>query len=237
MDSEKIVDSVRFLLSSVSKLTDRFVESNEASRRSYDRLRQDIDGLADRLGKVETDLANSRDHQLMSAVNADLRPSELPVKPGDEKQAIPSLNLPLDGILDTYRTSPALLQPFARPCSISGRTLSGKISEVELEVCAQGSSWLIVSHDGDWLLFPRPGLITRRSQIKSLERLFEIDAEPVPPAVPELLEPGRANVVEYGRRWYLGKKGRIGLQPDTLQVSLENRLRQLETRLRTLEKG
>jgi len=237
MNSEKVVDSVRFLLSSVSKLTDRFVESNEASRQSYNQLRQDLDCLADRLGKIEADLANSRDQQLMSAVNADLRVPELPVKPGEEKRAIPALNLPLDGILETYRTSPALLQPFARPCSITGRTLSGKISEVELEVFAQGSSWLIESQDGDWLLFPRPGLITRRSQIQSLERLFEIEAEPVPPALLELLEPGRANVVEYGTRWYLGTKGRIGLQPDTLQVSLENRLRQLETRLRTLEKG
>jgi hypothetical protein len=237
MNSEKVVDSIRFLLSSVSKLTDRFVESNEANRKSYNQLRHDIDELADRIGKIEADFANSRDKQLMSAVNADLRISELPIKPGEERRAIPALNLPLDGILETYRTSPALIQPFVRPCSITGRTLTGKISEVELEVFAQGTSWLVENQDGEWLLFPRPGLITRRSQIQNLERLFEIEAEPVPPAVLELLEPGRANVIEYGTRWYLRTKGRIGLQADTLQVSLENRLRQLENRLQTLEKG
>ncbi len=235
MDTEKIIDSVRFLLSSVSRLTDRFVESTELTRRSCHQLKQDIDGVAERIGKVEAGLAELRDQQLLSRFNVDQRALELPVKPGEEKLAIPALNLPLDGIVETYRTSPALLQPFARACSITGRTLSGMISEVELEVFAHGTTWIVETQDGEWLLFPRPGLVTRRSQIQSLERLFEIEAEPVPPAVLELLEPGRANVVEYGTRWYLGAKGRIGLQPDTLQVSLETRLRHLESRLKAIE--
>jgi hypothetical protein len=68
-------------------------------------------------------------------------------------------------------------------------------------------------------------------------RLFEVEAEVVLPAELELLEPGKANVVEFGRRWYLGTKGRIGLQQDALQVSLENRLRSLELRLKTLEES
>ncbi len=237
MDSEKVVDSVRFLLSSVSKLTDRFVESNESTKRSYNKLRQDIDGLMERLGKVEFCLANWKDQQLISSVSPEMSSLEPTVKQGDEKLAINALNLPIDGILETYRSSPALLQPFARACSVTGRTLSGMISEVELEVFAQGTTWLVETQDGEWLLFPRPGLVTRRSQIQSLERLFDIEAEPVPPAVLELLEPGRANVVEYGRRWYLGTKGRLGLQPDTLKVSLENRLRLLESRMRAIEDG
>lgn len=235
MDSDKIVESIKFLLNSVSKLSDRFLESNEATRRSFEHVRQDVDVLLERLGRVESDFVNWRDQQLIAGDHIEVRKPELPVKPGQEKQAIPALNLPLEGILETYRTSPALLQPFARACSVSARTLSGMVSEVELEVFAQGTTWIVETQDGEWLLFPRPGLVTRRSQIQSLERLFEIEAEPEPPAVLELLDPGCANVVEYGRRWYLAAKGRLGLQPDPLQVSLENRLRLLELRIQSLE--
>ena len=237
MDSDKVVDSIKFLLNSVSKLSDRFLESNEATKRSFTHVRQDVDDLLDRLGRLESDLIGWRDQQLKAAEHSPTRHPELPVKPGQEKIMIPALNLPLDGILETYRTSPSLLQPFARACSVSGRTLSGMISEVELEVFAQGTTWIIETQDGEFLLFPRPGLLSRRSQIQSLERLFEIEAEAEPPAVLDLLEPGRVNVVEYGRRWYLGAKGRLGLQSDPLQVSLENRLRQLESRLKAIEEA
>lgn len=237
MDSDKVVDSIKFLLNSVSKLSDRFLESNEATKRSFEHVRQDVDDLLARLGQVEADLANWRDQQLFAGEQSLVRQPELPVKPGQEKIAIPALNLPHDGILEAYRTSPSLLQPFARACSVSGRTLSGMISEIELEVFAQGTTWIVETQDGEWLLFPRPGLVNRRSQIQSLERLFEIEDEAEPPAVLELLEPGRANVVEYGRRWYLGAKGRLGMQADPMQVSLENRLRQLESRLKAIEEA
>ena len=235
MDSDKIVDSIKFLLNSVSKLSDRFLDSNEATRRSFEHVRQDVDDMLERLGRLEADVLNWRDQQLKVADYSVSPQPELPVKAGQDKLAVPALNLPLDGILETYRTSPSLLQPFARACSVSGRTLSGMISEVELEVFAQGTTWLVETQDGEWLLFPRPGLISRRSQIQSMERLFEIEAEAEPPAILELLEPGRANVVEYGRRWYLGAKGRLGMQADPLQVSLENRLQQLESRLKAIE--
>lgn len=237
MDSDKVVDSIKFLLNSVSKLSDRFLESNEATKRSFEHVRQDVDDLLARLGQVEADLAIWRDQQLLAGEQSLVRQPELLVKPGQEKIAIPALNLSLDGILETYRTSPSLLQPFARACSVSGRTLSGMISEIELEVFAQGTTWIVETQDGEWLLFPRPGLVSRRSQIQSLERLFAIEDEAEPPAVLELLEPGRANVVEYGRRWYLGAKGRLGMQADPLQVSLENRLRQLESRLKAIEEA
>jgi len=235
MDSDKVVDSIKFLLNSVSKLSDRFLESNEATRRSFNHVRQDVDDLQERLGRLESDLVDWRDQQLKAADHSPSRQPELPVKPGQEKIVIPALNLPLNGILETYQTSPSLLQPFSRACSVSGRTLSGMISEVELEVFAQGTTWIVETQDGEWLLFPRPGLVNRRSQIQSLERLFEIEAEAELPAVLELLEPGRVNVVEYGRRWNLGAKGRLGLQADPLQVSLENRLRNIEARLKDIE--
>lgn len=237
MDSDKIVESIKFLINSVSKLSDRFLESNEATRRSFNHVRQDIDDLLERLGRLEADLSNWRDQQLIAADRPAARQPELPVKAGQEKLAIQILNMPLDGILEAYRISPALLQPFSRVCSVSGRTLSGMISEVELEVFAQGTAWIIETQDGEWLLFPRPGLLSRRSQIQSLERLFEIEAEAEPPAVLELLEPARVHVVEYGRRWYLGAKGRLGLHSDPLQVSLENRLRKLESRLKAIEEA
>jgi hypothetical protein len=109
------------------------------------------------------------------------------------------------------------------------------IDEVELEVFAQGTTWLIETQDGDWLLFPRPGLINRRSQLQNLQRLFEIDGQLDPPADVDLLMPGRADVVEHGRRWYLSTKGRIGLQDDPMHVSLETRLARLDDRLKAIE--
>ena len=94
---------------------------------------------------------------------------------------------------------------------------------------------MIETLDGEWLLLPRPGLISRSSQIQSLERLFEIEENAKPPAELELLKPGKADVIEHGRRWYLATKGRVGLLTDPLKISLENRLRQLESRLKDLE--
>jgi hypothetical protein len=237
MDSDKVVDSIKFLLNSVSKLSDRFLESNEVTRRSFNHVRQDVDDMLQRLGRLEADLLIWRDQQLKGAAYSVSPQPELPVKAGQDKLAIPALNLPFDGILETYRTSPSLLQPFARSCSVSGRSLTGMISEVELEVFAHGTTWIVETQAGEWLLFPRPGLVSRRSQIQSLVRLFDIEEEAEPPALLELLEPGRLNVVEYGRRWYLGAKGRLGMQSDPLQVSLENRLRQLESRLKAIEEA
>jgi len=237
MDDAKAIESIKFLLNSVSKLSDRFLESTDSSRRSLEHVRNDLDALIERLSRVEADLVNWRDQQLIGDQPAAQRTRELPVKPGQENRQIPALNLPHEAILDTYRNTPALLQPFARPCSVSGRTLSGQIADVELEVFAQGTTWMVETQDGEWLLLPRPGLLSRRSQVQSLERMYEIETAANLPAQLELLEPGRATVVEYGRRWYLSAKGRIGLQPDPLQISLEQRLARLEARLKTLEQA
>jgi len=235
MNSEKAIESIKFLLNSVSKLSERFLESKEATRRSFEKVGQDIDDLLRRLKLVEDDALNWRDQQLVISDKMVREPVELPIKPGQEKQLIPAINLPNEAILEAYRNSPVLLQPFSRSCSISARTLSGMIDEIEIEVFAQGSTWIIETQDGNWLVLPRPGMLTRRSQIQSLARLFEIKDDPELPAELELLEPGRANVVEHGRRWYLAAKGRIGLQSDPLQLSLESRLKNLEERLRAME--
>lgn len=84
----------------------------------------------------------------------------------------PALNLPVDGLRDVYRNTPSLLQPFSRSCSVSARTLSGSIPEQELEVLAQGTSWIIELNDGEWVLLPRPGILKRQRQMESLRRLF-----------------------------------------------------------------
>ena len=115
--------------------------------------------------------------------------------------------MPLGGLLDVYRNSPALLQPFARPCSISGKTLSGEISEIELEVFSQGTTWVIETQDGEWVLVPRPGMLQRQKQVEGLGRLFEISVDGVLPAEVELLRAGATTVIEHGRRWYLKQKG------------------------------
>lgn len=235
MDNQKVTDTLKFLLSSVSKLSDRFLDSTDSTRRNIEQVTSKIDSLIERISRLEADLTNWRDQQLASDRPTVVKTRDLPVKPGQERVSIPALNLSRERILETYRSSPALLQPFTRSCTVSGRTLSGMIDEIELEVFAQGTTWLIETQDGDWLLFPRPGLVNRRSQLQSLLRLFQIEGETEPPAELDLLEPARANVVEHGRRWYLSSKGRIGLQLDPLQTSLETRLMRLEARLKRLE--
>jgi hypothetical protein len=230
MDTDRLIDSVKFLLKGVRQLSDRFVETNENIARSFEKVSKNIGDLSDRIDQIEAELQNLRDQELI-AVDSSRRSPELPVRSDQQDLVIPVLNLPIEAMLDVYRNTPVLLQPFARACSVSGRTLSGTISEVELEVFAQGTTWIIETQDGDWMLFPRPGLLQRQTQIESLGRFFEVQAEPPLPAELDLLMPGTATVVQHGRRWYLKEKGEIGVHSDPLQRSLELRIRLLEQRL------
>jgi len=231
MDLEKIVDSVKFTLKSVRQLSDRFVEVNDNTARSFESVRQDIDELAGRIERLEAELANLCDQRLIAA-SANSRSVDLPVSQEARAQLIPVLNLSISALLDVYRNTPSLLQPFARPCSLTGRTLSGSISEIELEVFAQGTSWMIELQDGEWVLLPRPGMLQRQTQVESLSRLFDIEAEAPLPGELELLRAGMATVVEHGRRWYLKERGAIGILSDPLQHSMEQRLRLLEEKMK-----
>lgn len=233
MELDRLIESVKFLLKSVRQLSDRFVETNAGITRSFENVCEDVNELAERIEKIESELLNLRDQALVSADPLGRAP-ELPVRSDQKDLVIPALNLPLDALLDVYRNTPALLQPFARACSVSGRTLSGSISEVELEVFAQGTTWIIETQDGDWVLVPRPGMLQRQTQVESLSRFFQLDSEASLPAELDLLRPGMATVVEHGRRWYLKEKGLIGIHSDLLQRSLEQRIRSLEQRLNDL---
>ena len=234
MDSDKLYESVKFLLRSVRQLSDRFVENNDKLSRSFEAVREDISDLCQRLAAIEQDLEAFRDRELLAA-EGPAPPISLPVPAGQEARLIPALNLPLEGLLDAYRSSPALLQPFARPCSVSGRSLSGELKEVELEAFAQGSTWMIELQDGSWQLLPRPGVLSRSTQLQSLERFFEISGSAKLPVELDLLQPAVATSVEHGRRWLLTARGRIGAAADPLQRSLEQRLSALERGLVKLQ--
>lgn len=234
MESEKLFESVKFLLRSVRQLSDRFVENNEKLTRSFEAVRTDINDLSCRLEAIEKDLQAFRDRELLAGEVAG-RPITLPVASGQAELTIPALNLPVEGLLDAYRSAPALLQPFARPCSVSGRSLSGELKDIELEAFAQGSTWMIELQDGSWQLLPRPGVLSRPTQLQSLERFFAISGSTELPAELELLQPAVATSVEHGRRWMLTTKGMIGVEAEPLQRSLEQRLRRLEQGLQRLE--
>jgi len=234
MESDKLFESVRFLLRSVRQLSDRFVENNEKSIRRFAAVRADIIDLSCRLEAIEKDLQAFRDRELLAGEMTG-RSITLPVPAGHEDLTIPALNLPLEGLLDAYRSAPALLQPFARPCSVSGRSLSGELKDVELEAFAQGSTWMIELQDGSWQLLPRPGVLSRQTQLQSLERFYAISGSTELPAELELLQPAVATSVEHGRRWMLTAKGRLGVEADPLRRSLEQRLRALEQTLQRLE--
>ena len=230
MEADKLVQSVKFLLRSVRDLSDRFVESNQGISNTFNSVYDDIRGIQEQLDAIRLSVDNAIDEQLLSSDSARVK-RELPVKEDEKQHLIPALNLPLEGLLDVYRNTPVLLQPFARPCSISGKTLSGEIAEVELEVFVQGTTWVIETQDGDWVLVPRPGMLQRQKQVEGLGRLFELATDGLLPAEVELLKPGSATVIEHGRRWYLKEKGEIGIQTDPLQRSLEQRLALIEQKL------
>jgi len=236
MESEKIVESVKFLLKSVRQLSDRFVEANDGISTTFDNVFSDVNELRIRLQELDEALVNLRDQQLIGGTA--VRPApELPVSEAHKDKAVPALNLPNEAVLDVYRNTPALLEPFSRPCSVSGKTLSGELDEVELEVFAQGTTWIIEMQTGDWVMVPRPGMLQRQTQLDGLSRLFNVIDEAALPAEFELLSFSTAPVIEHGRRWYLKAKGDIGVVSNPLEQSLEQRLRRIEDQLQSLTKS
>ena len=230
MDSDKIVESVKFLLKSVRQLSDRFVEANEGISTTFDNVMSDVKELKTRLQSLDEGFAEIRDQQLISGEGSRGAP-ELPTSAEQRDKVFPVLNLPNEAVLDVYRNTPALLEPFARPCSVSGKTLSGELDEVELETFAQGTTWAIELQNGDWVLVPRPGMLQRQTQLDGLSRIFNVVDEAVLPAEVDLLSFSTATVVEHGRRWYLKEKGDIGVLSNPLEQSLETRLRRIEDQL------
>ena len=230
MDSDKIVESVKFLLKSVRQLSDRFVEANEGISTTFDNVMSDVKELKTRLQSLDEGFADIRDQQLISGEGSRGAP-ELPTSAEQSDKVFPVLNLPNEAVLDVYRNTPALLEPFARPCSVSGKTLSGELDEVELETFAQGTTWAIELQNGDWVLVPRPGMLQRQTQLDGLSRIFNVVDEAALPAEVDLLSFSTATVVEHGRRWYLKEKGDIGVLSNPLEQSLETRLRRIEDQL------
>ena len=233
MDEIRLVESIKYLLSSVKKLTDSFVALEKRVTFSFKNLAADVDNLLDRIELLEKKLIDLRDGNPPTGLPTTR--TEFPVNPETKEQLVPRLNLPLDGILDVYATTPMLLEPFSRPCSVTGRTLSGEIDEVELEVFNQGTTWALESLEGAWLLVPRPGSLERRTQLETLERLYTIEGVKELPVLLQLIEPAKAVAVQHGQRWQLSQKGRLSVNPDPLRVSMDERLLLLEDRLAKLE--
>ena len=233
MDSDKLIDSVKFLLKSVQQISDRFVEANQGISATFDKVYVDTNEAKTRLEKLEKGINEMRDQQLVNGSSSRAAP-DLPMKLDQNEKVFPALNLPSESVLDVYRNTPALLEPFARPCSVSGKTLSGEVKEIELEVFVQGTTWIIELQNGDWVLVPRPGTLQRQTQLEGLGRIFNVKNENGLPAEIELLSLSTATVVEHGRRWYLKNKGDIGIQSNPLQRSLEQRLRKIEDQLEIL---
>ncbi|MBC1260291.1 hypothetical protein FQK07_03240 [Synechococcus sp. BSF8S] len=233
MEESKIVESLKFLLSSVKKLSDSFITTEKKLTRSFDNVAADVVDLQERIEWLEKQLVDLSDGALVSS-RTQMTPG-LPVRPGSEERVVPAINLPLEDILDVYASTPALLEPFSRPCSVSARTLSGEIEEVELEMFVQGTTWALEALDGVWLLVPRPGTLERRTQLESLERLYAIEGVKELPALLQLIEPASAMVVVHGRRWQLRQKGLLSVNPDPLRVSTAERLANLERRIARLE--
>lgn len=247
MSDDKLVETIKFLLNSVKKLSDTFVESESRVKRSFEGVATDVEALSQRLQWLERVLEERAAAAAGSVEDGDASgsggkgsreavvESQLPVVRGTEEFRVPVLNLPVETIVEVYANSPILLEPFSRPCSLTGRTLSGEIDEMELEVFAQGSTWVVESQPGGWLLIPRPGSLERKTSLQSLERLYVIEGVRQLPVLLHLNRPALLDAVEVGRRWQLREKGHLSVTPDPLRVGLTERMASLEQRLALLE--
>lgn len=218
-------DAIDFLLESLLKVSDTVVG-----------LRDRVQVLEERLQALEQRQLDS-DDQLRLLRQGALEAPTLPVRPGSEERPVPSLNLPLEKVLEVYVESPQLLLPFVRPCALTARSLQGLPEPVELELMLQGNYWMLELEDQSCWLLPRPGLLERPGQLMSLERLFSIEERRPLPAELQLLSPARALASEQGRRWVLKDPGVLKMQLDPLRQPLVRQLAQLQERLERLEQA
>ena len=151
------------------------------------------------------------------------------------KHVIPVLNLPVETILEAYTAAPVLLEPCSRPCYVTARILYGETDAIELEVTTHGNSWSLETADSEWLLIPRPGLLERRHQPQSLERLFVVNGTQALPSTLQLIRPALLEPVVAACRWQLAEKGLLDASPDPTRVSITGRPANLEERLSALE--
>lgn len=230
---EKVIASIKFLLTSVRKLSDSFLESEDRVKQGFAGIASDIDELVKRIESMERQVVDLSDRELVRG-RANVEP-QLAVAEATKEYIVPILNIPTEQIVEIYSTNPVLLEPFSRPCSLSGRTLSGEIEDVELETFAQGSAWAVETKDQGWVLLPRPGSLQRRTQVHSLERLYEIEGAKSLPAILYLLRPAKIEAVVFGRRWQLQEKGLLGVHPDPVRTGVSERIAAIEQRLSVLE--
>lgn len=239
---DKVVETIKFLLTSVKKLSDTFVESEGKVKRGFNGVATDMEEMRQRLDWLEQELEARSDNGERSSLGGSgqgarmaVVETQLPVVEGTSEFRFPVLNLPLETIVEVYANTPILLEPFSRACSLTGRTLSGEIDALELELFAQGSTWVLQNQTGGWLLIPRPGSLERKTSLQSLERLYVISGVKQLPALLHLIRPAQLDAVVAGRRWQLREKGQLSVSPDPLRVGLSERMASLEQRLALLE--
>ena len=233
-DVARYVETVKYLMTSTRKLSEAFQESDVRIRRGFTNVASDIEDVERRLAQVEAQLINVRDLSL--GLQREQAPA-FPTETATANVVIPALNLPVDTIIEVYASAPVLLEPFSRPCSVTARSLNGEIDSTELEVTTYGTTWSLETADSEWLLIPRPGLLERRHQLQSLERLFVINGIQALPATLQLVRPALVEPVVAGCRWQLTEKGLLDASPDPTRVSFAGQLARLEERLSVLEAG
>lgn len=229
---DKLVETVRFLMASTRKLSDSFQESESRVRRGFSDVAEDVEEIDQRLAAVEAQLVGIRDSAL--SLHRQRLP-ELPVVETTTDRVIPALNLPLETILDVYASAPILLEPFSRPCALTAKTLNGETASIELEVSPQALTWVLEADEMGWLLMPRPGILERAHQLRSLQRLFEIKGGDCLPAQLQLLRPALLDSVVLGQKWQLVELGILDVNPDPTKVSFTERFSKIEERLAALE--
>jgi len=232
MAARSTADVIDFLLESLLKLSDTVVSVRDQLQ-VLEQRHLALEESQQALGQRQLDLEDQA--RLIRQVQLEV--PALPMRPGTEERPVPTLNLPLDKVVEVYLETPGLLAPFARPCALSARSLDGSLEAVELEVIPQGNYWMLELQEESCWLFPRPGLLERPSQLPSLERLFTIEQRRPLPADLVLLAPARALASEQGRRWVLQESGILSMQLDQLRQPLVRRLADLEQRLARLEMG
>jgi len=234
-DIDRVIETVTVLKGSTLKLVKSFQESENRLRGAYSHVAGDIEALEKRLDAVDEKLMEIALEINNLTVSLQRTGPELPTMDATSSGVIPGLNLSLETILDVYVSAPMLLEPFARPCSITAQTLNGQIRCVELEIATHSMTWVIEVAQLGWILIPRPGSLKRSHQWQSLQRLFEIRGDKAIPSSLHLLRPALLESVVLGKKWQVILPGILDTSAENPRHSLEERISSVEKRLRILE--
>jgi hypothetical protein len=207
---ENTLDTVKFLLRDIRKLTEQFTDL----KNGQDTLTTDLEDLENRLIKLE---------------ESQLGIGAFPVSnygfTTEESNAI--LDLPLSRVIEVYSELPQILESVCRRATVP---LNYDRDRPLLERNPLGNYWVLQLRGKKHLfLLPRPGAFARIAALESLQSLFSIEGKVPEVGVQEFMlkEPAKLINIKTNQRWQLEEKGIIKFGEAPLEYQWQKELQGL----------